>query len=302
MKKYQAIFISPHLDDAVFSCGGRIQHELKKGPVLVINFFTDYPENIKQMGVSLGKERLSEEKNAATFLGYESKNLMELDAVLRNPHYKKITNLFKNITVEESAYVESLRNKIFLALNELSFETIYVPLAVGWHVDHQILFQVFLPWLGKKNIKFYEDAPYCFVKDLTRLRLNQLGEKNMIQFNVKELQELESAALNSFKKMGLFMARPFYLRYFVSLIGVFVLRKIIRFQNNQKLNLPALRADILELSENELQVKINAIKCYASQFKVFFKSEENYRTDYQSYLKQNQMANLKPFERYWVIK
>ena len=41
-KVYRAVIISPHLDDAVFSCGGLILKLKSEGPILVINIFTKY--------------------------------------------------------------------------------------------------------------------------------------------------------------------------------------------------------------------------------------------------------------------
>ena len=39
MKHYRAVVLSPHLDDAVFSCAAAIRQLRQEGPVLVINIF-----------------------------------------------------------------------------------------------------------------------------------------------------------------------------------------------------------------------------------------------------------------------
>ena len=69
--RYRAVFISPHLDDAVFSCGGRIAQLVKEGPVLVFNIFTRYLSEVKIRGVVLGEERYLEEKFGLAYLGYK---------------------------------------------------------------------------------------------------------------------------------------------------------------------------------------------------------------------------------------
>ena len=62
---YRAVFLSPHLDDAVFSCGGLLARLAKTGPVLVLNLFTEFPRPIQNRGIVLGSERYKEEVAAA---------------------------------------------------------------------------------------------------------------------------------------------------------------------------------------------------------------------------------------------
>ena len=70
-RRYRAVVISPHLDDAVFSCGGAIAAMVEEGPVLVLNLFTGYLSTMKIHGAVLGEERYQEERDAARFLGFE---------------------------------------------------------------------------------------------------------------------------------------------------------------------------------------------------------------------------------------
>ena len=72
-KHYRAVIISPHFDDAVFSCGGLINQLVKEGPVLIYTIFTDYLSGIKIHGVVLSETRQQEEIDAAHFLGFESR-------------------------------------------------------------------------------------------------------------------------------------------------------------------------------------------------------------------------------------
>ena len=87
-RRYKAVFVSPHLDDAVFSCGGEMSRLTKERPVLVLNIFTEYLSEIKVHAVVLGAKRYAEERAAARFLGFESQNLGELDVSFRREAYR----------------------------------------------------------------------------------------------------------------------------------------------------------------------------------------------------------------------
>src|SRR5512140_827959 len=81
--RYRAVFISPHLDDAIFSCGGTIARLVEDGPVLVVNVFSRCTEGARKYTLVLGEERRGEERAAASFLGYDAICLEEADAFLR---------------------------------------------------------------------------------------------------------------------------------------------------------------------------------------------------------------------------
>ena len=47
-KHYNAVFISPHIDDAIFSCGGTIAQLAHQGNVLILNIFTGFSSEINK--------------------------------------------------------------------------------------------------------------------------------------------------------------------------------------------------------------------------------------------------------------
>jgi LmbE family N-acetylglucosaminyl deacetylase len=91
------VYLSPHLDDAVLSCGGAIHRQVSAGePVLVITFFAGEPPAEPSLSpfalVQHGywgnplrpmDLRRAEDKAALTLLGAEAKHLDFLDAVYR---------------------------------------------------------------------------------------------------------------------------------------------------------------------------------------------------------------------------
>ena len=66
-KRYRAVIVSPHLDDAVFSCGGAIAQMVTEGPVLVLNIFTRYLSEVKIRGA--GRRTLQGRKRRGAFSG-----------------------------------------------------------------------------------------------------------------------------------------------------------------------------------------------------------------------------------------
>ncbi len=125
---------------------------LREGPVLVLNIFTGYLSNLKIHGAVLGAERYREEIDAANFMGFESVNLGELDAPFRRTAYQQLGNIFRPPVAEDLAWLEALRVKVFGALEQIGFQELYVPLGVGWHVDHVLTYMLFDTWVSSRAI------------------------------------------------------------------------------------------------------------------------------------------------------
>jgi len=172
---YKAVFISPHLDDAVFSCGGTIAQLSATGAVLVINVFTYYPREFRKRAITAGPERHAEEHSAAQFLGYESLNLEETDAIFRKSIRGSPSRLFRPPSQIDTACLATIRGRIDEILAGLAYETLYVPMGIGWHVDHVLCHLATRHHLGQPSVFMYEDAPYCLVANATRYRVHELG-------------------------------------------------------------------------------------------------------------------------------
>jgi LmbE family N-acetylglucosaminyl deacetylase len=175
------LFISPHLDDAVLSCGGTIRQLASSGKqVVVATLITaDSPvhspltwlarRNHHQWGAedmpfSL---RCKEDANAIASLGAEHVHLGLLDAIYRRtqdgePLYTKdIVNV--PVHEEDRHCFEPLVNEKLVALLQ-SFNSqtvrIYCPLALATHVDHIIIRHAVEKVATIKHITYYEEFPY----------------------------------------------------------------------------------------------------------------------------------------------
>ena len=305
--KYRAVIVSPHLDDAVFSCGAQIAHLVSEGPVLVLNLFTEFPETVKSNAVVLGPERYEEERKAAEFLGFESRNLGEIDAACRRPEYRSLGNIFRPpVAADTGEYLTSLRQKIFDILAAIDFDYVYVPLAIGWHVDHVLTFRILEPWIGRDCLRYYEDTPYCLIPSATQYRLNDIG---VAQADAKD-QTLVSnglwrdwlATTGDYAQTALMKnLQPALVRWAaVPVVGAYFLQLLWQHRRVQSEQPPMLAVTTVDVSA-ALDQKIDAMRCYDSQFREFFMDSRDCERMLTAYARRaGQQA--RGFERYWSIK
>lgn len=158
MKNYKAVFLSPHFDDAVLSCGGAISQLNKEGPILVVTVFGGGGEKYFKV-----KRRIEEEIMASKILKYDFEIWDFMDAVYRSPlnHFKLFRHRnFKN----PPAFFKNLVHAIKALEKSGEPPIYYVPLGIGNHIDHQLTRLAALQALPKNKICFYEDIPYSFEK------------------------------------------------------------------------------------------------------------------------------------------
>jgi LmbE family N-acetylglucosaminyl deacetylase len=172
------IFLSPHLDDAVFSCGGMIFEEIKKGErVEVWTFATADPPQIgltpfaRSLHERWGnpthpvRVRREEDHKALSSLGCGWKHLGFLDCIYRfdevtsEPLICRDEDLFAPLNGREEAIIERITQatQTILANFLPGVIDVFTPLAVGGHIDHQIT-RVVAERL-ELEIHYYADFP-----------------------------------------------------------------------------------------------------------------------------------------------
>jgi len=173
---YDAVYLSPHLDDAVLSCGGRIADEVARGErVLVVTLFTaDEPaEPPSALATDLRRwwrlppgevmaRRRREDAGALARLGAESLHLGLAEAPYRRsaagaPFYTELAGLFGEPDPEDAATVGALLAERLQALPAAARRV--APLAVGGHVDHRLVRAAVEADGGP--VRFYEEFPYA---------------------------------------------------------------------------------------------------------------------------------------------
>jgi len=303
---YRAVIISPHLDDAVFSCGGWMTQLLREGPVLVLNVFTGYLGNLKIHGAVLGEERYLEEAAAAEFMGFESRSLGELDAPFRRHAYRQLGNIFRPPVAEDLQWLPSLRERIIGELGKIDFQQLLVPLGIGWHVDHVVTHMVFDEWTEPDKLLYYEDASYCCIPHATRYRLDDIATyvvptNDHSLLPVNETRAWFQASM-AYKKTALMKnLQPWILRMVaVPATSLYLCRLMGRHRLQAAFTSKrTFVAKIVSLDKSDIERKVEAMALYASQFKEFFETREDCVATITTYCRQFRQHG-DAAERYWV--
>ncbi len=198
-RKYRHIFLSPHFDDVIYSCGGTLGVQVSSGlHPLIITVFAGIPSSglqlspfaqllYRQAGISLTQgvgslveARRKEDTAACDYLECDSLWLDYLDAAYRgNPaYYPKEADVIGGEVHPADQGIDKQLAEQLLALQQRLPDTVwYAPVGAGRHVDHQLVCSA-VDRLVQKGAKvyFYEDFPYVY-KDHGALnaRLQELG-------------------------------------------------------------------------------------------------------------------------------
>jgi LmbE family N-acetylglucosaminyl deacetylase len=310
---FVAVFISPHLDDAVFSCAGTIARLVADGPVVVVNVFSRYPADVHRGPVRITRKRFDEETKAAALLGFTSVCLDETDAALRHPAYASSANLFRPPVAEDIHRLGALAGKITDYLSSIDYDSLYLPLGIGWHVDHLLCHLATKELHLRPTTFFYEDSPYCLIPHATRYRVSELGmvEDSAIDrtlttgpFVVEWYQACRAyAGLAPIARM-----EPWPLRGIACLVVSLYLgtllyqhRQLQKSSNSQH----RLKPLLIDIGADFLR-KIEGCYQYDSQINEFFVSEEDCVRRHQRYSKA-MTDSLKDegnamYERFWTIE
>lgn len=204
------MYLSPHFDDVALSCGGLIHRQVQAGTgILVVTVFAGAPAHTKlspfaaelhgQWGhlTEPVAARRKEDKKAMRLLGAEYIHLEYPDAIYRfddtSSLYLCDEYLFGPVHHSDLNLVSQIAETV-MEIHSPRQSTLYAPLAVGNHVDHQVVREAALK-LYRKSCKviFYEDFPYVEVPGALTRELERIGIERWIE-EVQELDEENLAA------------------------------------------------------------------------------------------------------------
>ena len=175
------LYLAPHLDDVVLSCGGLIARQVQAGArVLVLTVFAGdpspgpeapfaaIPAERSQAPDTYPALRRSEDRAAVESLGASWLHWNYPDCIYRlHPHngellYPDEVAIFGQIhPCERSALLGGLTVRLQALCDERRPVAVYAPLTVGHHVDHHLV-----QWAVRRltrrgwTLRFYEDYPY----------------------------------------------------------------------------------------------------------------------------------------------
>lgn len=217
------MIVSPHYDDAVLSCAGLIGSSIEKGIMVEIcNVFTkihkgnvklskvireyiaeDLNEYIIKVDMKLCKKwiqlRRKEDDMACNFLNCSKRDLGYTDAIFRMKSNQYIYDAEEKLF--DGYDEENLKIDLSNRIKDIckGFDACFFPMAVGKHVDHQIIHDVGLEVKKyMQNVYFYCEIPYSI--NFLNLYLNK--EK----FYISNYMELKINAICFYKTQlkGLF--------------------------------------------------------------------------------------------------
>ncbi|HRQ42185.1 MAG TPA: PIG-L family deacetylase [Chloroflexota bacterium] len=172
---YDTIYLSPHLDDAALSCGGQVAQQTAVGKqILIVTMmagdpaavgFSDYAQELHgrwQLAHDAVAARRAEDINACAILQAAYQHVNIPDCIYRTDAngralYTDWARITGAIHPAEQSLVEKLAEQ-FAALPGSA--RVIAPLAVGNHVDHQIVRQAAERCFGVRLL-YYEDYPYA---------------------------------------------------------------------------------------------------------------------------------------------
>jgi len=181
------LYLSPHFDDAVFSCGGRIRRQARfRERVTVVTIFGGAPDPgaplspyAQQLHDRWGRsdavqQRRAEDVEALALLGAEPIHWPYLDCIYRRASegdfpYPSEEALWGDVHASDAAMIEALTHRIRM-LPLASGGRLYAPLGVGDHVDHRIVRRAAEG--SGQPLTYYEDFPYAQDPQAVRAALN----------------------------------------------------------------------------------------------------------------------------------
>lgn len=163
------VFLSPHPDDAVWSCGGRMAALVAAGrPVVVVTCFSGDPGGdwgwLGEPWRAIARPRLRriEDDRAIARIGGRLLTLGLPDAALRGddagPAYR--TPLDLQAGEPEAGVVAALVDRLDGILRPGC--RLHAPLAMGGHADHRAVADAVRLLPGPCEVIWYEDFPYPF--------------------------------------------------------------------------------------------------------------------------------------------
>jgi LmbE family N-acetylglucosaminyl deacetylase len=168
------VVVSPHLDDAVLSCGGALAGWAAAGdrPVVVtvcagrpagaLTDFARFQHARWGEEVDLVGQRRAEDERALASLGARPVWLDYLDCIYRGTRYTTEESLFGPLAADEANLIDRVAADLAALWPATAGATVYAPLGLGNHVDHQLVRAA----AGRLEaaevpIVWYEDFPYA---------------------------------------------------------------------------------------------------------------------------------------------
>ena len=171
------LFVSPHLDDVAFSCGGSLIAASRAGEkVILCTVFTQTPTKLSPFAFELQRKndiapdvdymalRRSEDIRFVQFARIREPIWLDFpDGPVRG--YSSIEDLFGKILQEDIDLEHRITRSLSEVIRSESVSEVYAPACNGGHVDHRIVRAAVInarqEQKRRSKLYFYEEIPYA---------------------------------------------------------------------------------------------------------------------------------------------
>jgi LmbE family N-acetylglucosaminyl deacetylase len=216
-------YISPHLDDAVFSCGGVMLRQSSQGDeVVVLTICAGDPpqETFSPFAMQLhrrwGEERSpidlrrEEDRRACERLGAKYLRLTVPDAIYRTncrgeALYDSEEAIFGPLHPEEEELVARIEGRLLKLCTPSA--VLYAPTGFGGHVDHRLTRKAMARWKGR--VRFYRDFPYVLLNAEVPQEIGlPEGEGRIVRLEAGEIHAWADAIREYQSQLSTFWSDP----------------------------------------------------------------------------------------------
>ena len=215
---YDTVILSPHLDDAVLSCGGQIYLKTAAGQsVLILTLMAGEPTELSlspyaqslhdrwQLKSNTVAMRRREDKVAIQFLGADFLHWGIPDCIYRRepqtgePCYTSDKAILGEINQYDSKIIDHIAERL-RSLPQC--KQLFVPLGVGNHVDHQIT-RLAAEQADCGEPIYYEEFPYAIDSEA----LAKIIDKNRTAWRAETISIPEKALAAKIKAISAYVSQ-----------------------------------------------------------------------------------------------
>jgi len=212
------------------------------------------------------------------------------------------------------ALCESILNDITKITKAACNKCLFMPLGVGQHRDHQIIFQVGTELLSLENrvfdLLYYEDTPYTFIPNLLKYRMKMIGIKFSEMENAKEIIQRKPAiqeikeVYRSIVCLPLLEVNKIFKKIIVFLFTTLFVISVLYLPRPRHINLKnrSLLPELYKIN-SRINEKLEAIIDYRSQLiPLFGDTDKNViKNFFEKYSVLIEGTKGQFLERYWKI-
>jgi LmbE family N-acetylglucosaminyl deacetylase len=252
-------------------------------------------------GVDLYYERRSEDRHAMKTLGIDKPVWLGLpDAPFRHWFYWGFEPIVLGQHWTDAHYAKELTKRVLALCREYSFETIFLPLAIGTHRDHRLVHQLWCSLVAHADIFFYEDRPYVFLPYNMRARLIDIAAVPRPDTIDEESEGHSSLKLlaDGLKSLTLYKSvvtkRRERFRY------ILWARRMLRTTSRSEPKL-TIEPEVVSTTASEDVDRIwQSVSAYKSQMDMLYKNRQTFIDESEAYMRSLDPASVYA-ERYWKL-